>query len=90
MSGKRSWVAGGVVGAAVAAVLLGGQPTTGQPPVAPTAAVGRYQMQATGQAPNSTVFVLDSHTGQVWYRQTVTDAWVNLGTPVKGRDDKGH
>ena len=37
-----------------------------------------------GAAPNSTVFVLDTHTGQVWYRQTTPDVktWTDMGAPA--------
>ena len=71
---------------AVLGVLVSGRPATAQPagaapnPMAP----GRYQMQTTGAAPNSTVFVLDTHTGHVWYRQTIPDGktWTDMGAPT--------
>ena len=68
---------------AVVGVLFTGRPTPAQPGAAPPAAPGRYQMQTTGAAPNSTVFVLDTQTGQVWYRQTIPDVpWTDMGTPT--------
>jgi hypothetical protein len=40
-------------------------------------------MQTAGAAPSRTVFVLDTHTGQVWYRQTIaSETWVDTGRPT--------
>ena len=86
MSRQKWLIVAAAILVAVIGVLFTAQPTTGQPGVAPPnpAAPGRYQMQTTGAAPNSTVFVLDTHTGQVWYRQTYPDAktWTDMGAPT--------
>ena len=84
---RRKWlIVSAAVLVAVTGVLSTGRPTSGQPAGAPAnpAAPGRYQMQTSGAAPNSTVFVLDTHTGQVWYRQTTPDAktWTDMGAPT--------
>jgi len=52
---------------------------------APGACPGRYQLQTSGGAPSSTAFVIDTHTGQVWYRETNPSikSWTELNTPVK-------
>lgn len=85
---RQWWAVLAVVLVVAGVVVVTSRPTVGQPPggVANPAASGRYQLQTTGGAPNSTVFVVDSHTGQVWYRQTSSDEkWTDLGTPaVKG------
>jgi hypothetical protein len=91
MSRPKWLVAAAAAFLAVAGVLSTGRPTTGQPrPAQPTpAAPGRFQMQTTGAAPHSTVFVLDTHTGQVWYRQTHPEpkTWTDMGSPA-GKDGK--
>ena len=78
MRPHRWWIAGAAL---VAVFAFFTRPTTAQPPALPQAVQGRYQLQVTGSAPNSTAFVIDTHPGQVWYRQTVPD--------VKTRTDMG-
>jgi hypothetical protein len=86
---RQWWAVVAVTLVAAGGVLVTTRSSEGQPAgvVANPAASGRYQLQTTGASPNSTVFVLDTHTGQVWYRQTISDVqtWTDLGTPaVKG------
>lgn len=67
----------------VATLLLGGlfrQPTQAQPPAAPAASGVRYQMVVRDTA----VFVIDSSTGQCWFRDTNPQVkqWTDMGTPL--------
>ena len=78
---SRWWIAAVVLVVAVALFLS--RPSTAQPP-APNPP-GRYQLQKSGSAPNSTAFVIDTQTGQVWYKQTAGDTkvWTDMGSPEK-------
>jgi hypothetical protein len=79
-----------------AVLLLGGvligassvRPASAQDQVAPPAAVGRYQMSLKshpGPHTSTTVFVLDTSTGQCWYRETAGDRpWTDHGSPILG------
>ena len=91
MSGQRWWIATTAALLAAVCVLFTGHPSSGQPGIAPAnpTAPGRYQMETTGAAPSSTVFVLDTHTGEVWYRQTVPggEQWTSMGSP-RSKPDK--
>jgi hypothetical protein len=44
------------------------------------AAVGRYQFL---QAPNDLVVVLDTATGQCWYKPIQAKDWEDLGSPAQ-------
>lgn len=78
---SRWWIAVFLV--AVFAVFAS-HPTAAQPPVPNAPQPGRYQLQTSGSAPNSTAFVIDTHTGRVWYKQTAGDtrAWTDMGAPT--------
>ena len=76
----------------LATFLFGGffkQPTQAQPPAAAQApTVGRYQMFVKSGSENTAVFVMDSTTGQCWYRDTNPGVkeWTDMGVPaVKGK-----
>ena len=76
-------LAGIVVGA------VPGNPVSAEDQPAPSAPVGRYQMSiSTHRDPSvtaTTVFVLDTATGQCWYRETVGDRpWTDHGSPATG------
>jgi hypothetical protein len=79
---SRFWSAGVAVLAVAALVVSLAHPGTAQPPAAPSTP-GRYQMQVLGSNSVSTVFVLDTHTGQTWYRQTLhgVTGWTDMGSP---------
>lgn len=89
MSGQKWIIVAAIVLAIVAGLLFPSGPTQGQPGAAAgfPAAPGRFQIQASGGAPTSTVFVLDTGTGQVWYRQAADRAWTDMGSPA-ARDGK--
>ena len=81
---SRFWSAGVAVLAAAALFVSLARPGTAQPPgVAAPSTPGRYQMQVVGRESNSTVFVLDTHTGHTWYRQTLhgVTGWTDMGSP---------
>jgi hypothetical protein len=46
---------------------------------------GRYQMSVVGREGASTVFVVDSETGNCWYRDTNpgTKTWTDMGSPAR-------
>ena len=74
-----------VLGAAVGTSVT--RPASAQnQPVPPTAAVGRYQMSLSVHNDNTTsttVFVLDTSTGQCWYRETIGGRpWTDHGSPA--------
>jgi hypothetical protein len=73
-----------VLAAAVACVGLSFSGHTAAQPPANPAAQGRYQMHVVGRPNSSTVFVLDTHTGQTWYRETAYEvkSWTDMGSPV--------
>lgn len=62
--------------------------TAAQSQPASPAAVGRYQMSLSvhpGDHTSTTVFVLDTSTGQCWYRETLgTRPWTDHGSPARG------
>lgn len=84
---SRSIVFGGVLTFGLVLGLFLNQPSVGQPPAAPAAMNGRYEMElkAYTQGGNfTTVFVVDTQTGQCWYRDTSSDtkSWTDMGSPV--------
>jgi len=80
---SRFWSAGVAVLAAAALFVSLARPGTAQPPAAAPVTSGRYQMQVVGRESISTAFVLDTHTGQTWYRQTLhgVTGWTDMGSP---------
>jgi hypothetical protein len=79
------------VAVVVASIIVGcliltsftGSPAVGQPAVAPDAPPGRYQIVVSAGKNNDVIYVLDSHTGQVWCRDRVPGiVWTDLGSPV--------
>jgi hypothetical protein len=63
-------------------------PAAAQNPAVPPAAVGRYQMSLTVHPGDHTrtVFVLDTITGQCWYRETGgAKPWTDHGSPAPMR-----
>ena len=74
----------------VSLVLLFGAPSAGQPQgrpplVPPPAAVSRYQVTVSRSTNNDVVYVCDTHTGQVWFRNNHPQApkeWTDLGSPT--------
>jgi hypothetical protein len=62
------------------------RPASAQDPPAPPPAVGRYQMSLSvhpGPHTSTTVFVLDTSTGQCWYRETAgARPWTDHGSPA--------
>lgn len=80
---SRLWTAAVAVLAAVALFVSLTRPGTAQPPAANPAVHGRYQMQVVGRESLSAVFVLDTHTGQTWYRTTHHNdtKWTDMGSP---------
>jgi hypothetical protein len=80
---SRLWTAAVAVVAAAALFLSWARPGTAQPTSAAPLHPGRYQMQVLGGNSVSTVFVLDTHTGQTWYRTTHYNdkAWSDMGSP---------
>jgi hypothetical protein len=82
MSRSRWWIAGAALVVAIALFLS--RPTGAQPPAANPPMQGRYQMQVVGQQGAGTVFVLDTHTGHTWYRETRqgVDKWTDMGEPA--------
>jgi hypothetical protein len=62
-------------------------PVSAQNQPASSATVGRYQMSLSvhpgGGVTSTTVFVLDTATGQCWYRETAgSRPWTDHGSPV--------
>jgi hypothetical protein len=61
-------------------------PVSAQNAPSPSAAVGRYQMQLsvhTGNSTSTSVFVIDTVTGQCWYRETAGGRpWTDHGSPA--------
>ena len=84
MRNNRRWIAGAVL---VAVLAFFTRPTTAQPPAQPPVVQGRYQMQLVARESGTTVFVSDTHTGQVWYRSTTNQTeWADMGLPMgKGK-----
>ena len=72
--------AGMVIGAFLAS------PVSAQSQPALPGAAGRYQMSLSvhvGGGTSTTVFVLDTATGQCWYRETTGNRpWTDHGSPV--------
>ena len=67
--------------------ILSGQPSPGQSPTAPPQPQGRYQMQLVrhgGDTSSTTVFICDTHTGHVWYRETLAQIteWTDMASPA--------
>jgi len=64
--------------------LLFSAPSAGQPPAAGGSA-GRYQVVLNPNREYTTVFVIDTQTGQCWYRDTHPQVkeWTDLGSPVQ-------
>lgn len=84
MSAHRQLTAVALVAlGALLTVVLTGETSPGQPPAAPPPEPqGRYQMAVVGTG-TSSVFICDTHTGQVWYRQTyIKSEWNDLGSPA--------
>jgi len=79
---SRVWTAAVAVLATVSLFVSLTRPGTAQPPAGIPAVPGRYQTQALGSNSVSTVFVLDTHTGQTWYRQTLSSStgWSDMGS----------
>ena len=85
-----------VIVAGVSLVLAGivigtfsARPVSAQNQAASSATVGRYQMSLSvhpgGNVTSTTVFMLDTATGQCWYRETAGDRpWTDHGSPVLG------
>jgi hypothetical protein len=73
-------LAGIVIGASLAS------PVSAQDAPAASATVGRYQMSLSvhpGNHTSTTVFVLDTATGQCWYRETLGNRpWTDHGSPA--------
>lgn len=88
MNVSRSVAVGVILALGLAVGLLFSRPSVGQPPAAaPTAANGRYQIELkpNTQGGNfTTVFVVDTQTGQCWHRDTSseTKGWTALGSPA--------
>lgn len=86
MNARRSLAAAGALGLGLSLGLFFSQPSAGQPPAAPPAAAnGRYQMGVKPMGTITTVFVVDTQTGQCWYRDTApeTTGWTDMGSPAR-------
>ena len=85
MSARPSLIVGAsvVLGCLILALPFG-RPAAGQQVVPPPAAAGRYQVAVKAGAQNTAVFVIDSTTGQCWYRDTDPQVkeWTDMGIPV--------
>jgi hypothetical protein len=79
---SRLWTAAVAVLSATALFVSLSRPGTAQPPAGTPVHPGRYQMQVLGSNSVSTVFVVDTHTGQTWYRQTLSSStgWTDMGS----------
>jgi hypothetical protein len=55
----------------------------GPPAAVPATAGGRYQMVVSPIPNNDAVYVIDTQTGQVWWRQhLVITKWTDWGSPA--------
>jgi hypothetical protein len=85
MNVKRSLAPGVALALCLVLGLLLTQQSAGQPPAA---ANGRYQIaiKPYTQGGNfTTVFVVDTQSGQCWYRETgsETNGWTDMGSPAQ-------
>lgn len=85
MNASRSLAAlGGLALCIALGLLLLGGPSVAQPPAAPLAVNGRYQVAVKPMGTTTTVFLVDTQTGQCWYRDTnpATKDWTDMGLPA--------
>jgi hypothetical protein len=86
MSNSKWSIVLAVALSAVACIAITNRPSEAQQDGAvPGVGRGRYQLQTSGASPSSTAFVIDTHTGRVWYRETNPDikSWTDLQTPIR-------
>jgi hypothetical protein len=84
MNTKQFWIVG--LSMVLGCILLGwslNNLAAEQVTSSPTA-VGRYQMSLKPMGPSTTVFILDTHSGRCWYRETSRedDTWTDFGSPL--------
>jgi len=85
MSVRSSLFVCAVAAGCAALGLSAGRPAPAQAPTL-LRAEGRYKLWAVGSsAATTTLYVLDSQTGQIWSKHpAVRGDWADLGTPAKG------
>jgi uncharacterized protein YbbC (DUF1343 family) len=66
---------------ATISLALSNRANQAQVPAALGTLLERYQMQI--ESNGSSVYVIDSHTGQVWQKFSNSKEWRDLGSPVK-------
>lgn len=78
----RVWTAAVALLSAAALFVSLTRTGTAQPPAGTPAVPGRYQMHVVANNSVSTVFVVDTQTGQTWYRQTLSTStgWSDMGS----------
>ncbi len=78
---RKALAVGGTLAVGLAAGMCLSRPAAGQQAGAPPAA-GPYQAVINPHTAFSTVFVVDTHTGQVWWKNTNAEgAWHDMRAP---------
>lgn len=87
MTSRRWFVLPALIGTAAILTLIGAPSATSPhaqaaPPAAAAATPGRYLLMGGSE---SSLYCIDSQTGQVWMKVTAIKTWQDDGNPVTGK-----